>query len=497
MNTVAPAVVSSHRWALRRAARSVLCRDSLVDFARFVWPILEPATPLVWGWHMDAICQWLTDMHHRRRRRVVINVPPGTAKTFLAQKAFTPWVWLHNPSERFMCVMNDASLANDVNQDARTVVESERYRMLLDELGREWTVKRDRNRVERFDTSEEGYRASFGLNTTFLGFRGSFQVLDDPHKQLPPNPSAAKRQLATDNHRVFKSLATRVNDKRNTPRAMIMQRLAQGDASERAIRAGWDVLCLPMEFNPDHPHRWPDDPRTQRGELLFPARFDRAAIDEAKAELGSDYPAQYNQLPAPPEGGPIQRAWFEKRYPDPPDVQARSCASMVITVDPAGIEEHVGEDYTVMQVWGRVGDFLFMLDQRRGRWGIGEAFRQFRDLCAKWPKAGTRLIERTVNGLALTRRCDEARIAYTPVHTAGKDKHTRAADFLWAAEGGRIRLPEERHAPWVDEFVDELCAFQIDPTAHDDQLDAAAYAATHLLNRKLQAVTFGGIRGLQ
>lgn len=36
-----------------------LCKRSLGDFARMAWPVLEPATPLKWGWALDAICAHL------------------------------------------------------------------------------------------------------------------------------------------------------------------------------------------------------------------------------------------------------------------------------------------------------------------------------------------------------------------------------------------------------------------------------------------------------
>ena len=47
---------------------------------------------------------------------------------------------------------------------------------------------------------------------------------------------------------------------------------------------GYEHLCLPMEFEPDHP--FPStrfaDPRSEPGELLCEARYDREAVEDLK-----------------------------------------------------------------------------------------------------------------------------------------------------------------------------------------------------------------------
>ncbi|MBV8771620.1 MAG: hypothetical protein JO166_04710 [Deltaproteobacteria bacterium] len=33
--------------------------DSLAEFVRQAWPLIEPMTPLRWNWHLDAVCEYL------------------------------------------------------------------------------------------------------------------------------------------------------------------------------------------------------------------------------------------------------------------------------------------------------------------------------------------------------------------------------------------------------------------------------------------------------
>ena len=64
---------------LDRAERE-LCRRSLAWFARRAWHVLEPSTPLRWGWALDAICEHLEAVTDGRINRLLMNVPPGTMK---------------------------------------------------------------------------------------------------------------------------------------------------------------------------------------------------------------------------------------------------------------------------------------------------------------------------------------------------------------------------------------------------------------------------------
>src|SRR5579862_4943536 len=58
-------------------------RRSLKAFLMQAWPILEPGTELVEGIHIDAICLHLQAVTEGRIPNLIINVPPGHAKSLL------------------------------------------------------------------------------------------------------------------------------------------------------------------------------------------------------------------------------------------------------------------------------------------------------------------------------------------------------------------------------------------------------------------------------
>src|ERR1035441_3309432 len=57
-----------------------LAQDSLAEFVRQAWRIIEPTTPLLWNWHLDAICEYLEAVASGDLTRLIVNLPPGRAK---------------------------------------------------------------------------------------------------------------------------------------------------------------------------------------------------------------------------------------------------------------------------------------------------------------------------------------------------------------------------------------------------------------------------------
>ena len=52
-------------------------RGGLLSFVRYFWHILEPGTPFVDGWVLEAICEHLEAVTFGEITNLLINVPPG------------------------------------------------------------------------------------------------------------------------------------------------------------------------------------------------------------------------------------------------------------------------------------------------------------------------------------------------------------------------------------------------------------------------------------
>lgn len=69
-----------------------LAQDSLAEFVRQAWRIIEPSTPLLWNWHLDAICEHLEAVASGDLLRLIVNLPPRSGKSILASVLWPAWV---------------------------------------------------------------------------------------------------------------------------------------------------------------------------------------------------------------------------------------------------------------------------------------------------------------------------------------------------------------------------------------------------------------------
>src|SRR5438874_11325672 len=79
-----------------RAARS------LREFVQQAWPVVEPATNFVPGWHIDAICEHLEAVSRGQIQRLLICIPPRHMKSLLVSALWPCWEWFRHPSRRWL-----------------------------------------------------------------------------------------------------------------------------------------------------------------------------------------------------------------------------------------------------------------------------------------------------------------------------------------------------------------------------------------------------------
>ncbi len=109
----------------------VECEESFLAFVKYMWPVIEPATPLVTGWAMDAICEHLEAVTYGDITRLLINVPPGSSKSLLCNVFWPAWEWACDPHLRYLSFSYAAHLTERDNRRFRDVILSERYQRLF------------------------------------------------------------------------------------------------------------------------------------------------------------------------------------------------------------------------------------------------------------------------------------------------------------------------------------------------------------------------------
>jgi hypothetical protein len=91
------------------------------------WHILEPGARFVDGIHAHAICEHLKAVTEGRVRNLIINVPPGHAKSLLTAVFWRAWVWIDSPETRWLFASYSATLSVRDSLKCRRLIESNWY----------------------------------------------------------------------------------------------------------------------------------------------------------------------------------------------------------------------------------------------------------------------------------------------------------------------------------------------------------------------------------
>jgi len=449
-----------------------LAARRLREFVRQAWPVVEPSTTFVSGWHLDAICEHLEGVTRGHIRRLLISMPPRHMKS-LAVSVFWPcWEWITHPERRWLFCSYAAGLAIRDSLKCRRLLESPWYRA---RWGNRFVLTSDQNEKSRFENDKTGCRIALGVGGAATGEGGDRVVVDDPHN-IREAESETLRQSVLDWW--DQVMSTRLNDPRNGAMVIVMQRVHENDLAGHVLRqGGYEELKLPAEYEGSR-HRtsigW-QDPRQERGELLWPERFAREEINRLKRDLGSYAAAsQLQQRPSPAEGGILKRHWW-KFYREAP----RKFSELLQSWD-CSFKDSSTSDFVVGQVWGRNGADKYLLDQVRGRMDYPATIQAVKRLSEKWPQAHAKLVEDKANGPAVVAMLKHEIAGLIAVNPAG-GKEVRAHAVSPQIEAGNVYLPDPSIAMWINGFIEECAAFP--NGAFDDQVDAMSQALVHLAAR--------------
>ena len=439
--------------------------QSFAGFVRAAWHVLEPVSPLKWGWSLDAICDHLEAVTAGEVKRLLINVPPGCMKSLLVGVLWPAWEWgpKGRPGTRYLGTAHKQDLAVRDNLKSRRLIQSEWYQA-------RWPTKLtgDQNAKTKFENDSTGFREAMAFGS-MTGSRGDRVLLDDP---LSVDHANSDADLKSAEITFTEALPTRVNNDESAI-VVIMQRLNEKDTSGIIIKRdlGYTHLCLPMRFEAERRCVTSigfRDPRTVDGELLFPERFPETTVKALEKTMGSYAAAgQLQQRPAPRDGGMFKRAWFP-----------------IVRAVPAGTKFVRGWDLAATEGAGDWTAGVKIGRQKNGRFIIANVVRD-----QKSAAGVERLLTNTASQDGY--QCEQSlpqdpgqagkqqasyyigKLAGYTAHatTESGDKETRANPLSAQAEAGNVDILE---GDWNDVFLDELCVF---PNGeHDDQVDGASRA---------------------
>lgn len=364
------------------------CERNLIDFISYAWPIVDPATPFLRGYPVEAICDHLQAVSDGYIQRLLINVSPGSTKSTCLYM-WTAWEWgpLNRPFYRYICASYAAHLSERDNIRCRHVVSHDRFRRL-------WGDRFDPDLAsqgkQKFANNKTGWRLATSVGGISIGERGDRFMIDDPNS-IDAESEIVRRAT---NMWFTEVVPTRLNDYEKSAIILIQQRLHEEDCTGVALakEMGFTHLNIPLEYEPriyvnafvpteqgdtkiktffdDDAANIPEedvfwsDWRTEPGENAWPERYPPWKVLELKRDQGPiAFAGQFQQRPVPRGGAIVGRdqwqLWEQEKYPD--------LDYIVAGLDTAYTDDEMsGNDPSALTVWG------IFRHTRRNRYGVLE-----------------------------------------------------------------------------------------------------------------------------
>ncbi len=406
--------------------------------------------------HHRLIIRELEDLAAARTDRLMLLLPPGSAKSTYASLVFPPWWLAQHPGSSVIATSHTASLASYFGLRVRSLIEEHPVRLgyALDPASRA---------AHRFSTTSGGEYYATGVRGPITGRRADLILIDDPVKSQAEADSAVVRDQLWSWYR--SDLLTRL--KPGGRILLIMTRWHPDDLAGRILEHsdGWRVLRLPALAESGDPMG------RETGAPLWPEWEDAAALARKRAVLGERvFSALFQQDPRISTGRSFQIGRVAI-VDDPETTTSVRAWDLAASAETSGRDP----DYTVGLKLARTaaGGFV-VLDVVRFRGGPHEVEQAIVDTAAadgvsvqiglpQDPGQAGRAQVRY-----LTSRLAGYRVISSP---ESGPKHVRAMPAASQASGGNVVL---RRAPWNRALLEELQDFP--NGAKDDQVDALSRA---------------------
>lgn len=434
---------------------------------------------------LDLIDEYLVKVEAGEIDRLIINLPPQEGKSTRVTTIGPLWFLTRNPDRRIAIVSYAQDLADEFGRNIRNHIASNNGADDTLDLG--LRVARDNGAARRWklDAARGGVRA-VGIRGGLTGRPVDALFIDDPISNLEQAYSKTYREQAW-------GFWQSVGMTRLAPGAPVVLVLTRWHADDLAGRllAGedadrWTVVNIPAEAVENDPlGRKP-------GEFLQSAR-QRTQLqwEQIKVAVGPKvWQSLYQGNPTLDDGGVLPTDWA--RYEQPLWVERGDGTCHVPGIErddhellqswDLAFKGEDSSDYVVGQVWLRVENTAYLLDQVRRRMNFNETCEAIKALTAKWPEATAKLVEDKANGPAVMNALQSQIVGLIPVEPVGS-KYARVSAVSPLAFSKNIVLPATSVAPWIEHFTQEALSFPAG--ANDDQLDAMSQAVNQLLLHRI------------
>jgi predicted phage terminase large subunit-like protein len=387
--------------------------------------------------------------------RLMVFMPPGSAKSTYGSMLFPPWYMSQHPDHMVIAASHTHELAARWGRKCRNLVSEHSHGLGI-------ALADGDSAADRWSLGVGGEYFAAGVGGSVTGRRADLVVIDDPVRSREDADSETIREKTADWYR--SDLLTRLKP---GGRVVIIQtRWHEDDLSGRlldAMRKGgdqWRVISLPALAGVDDPLG------REPGDALWPEWEDADALKRKRAALlPREWSALYQQNPVPEDGDYFKADWIKRYEVAPKDLRIVGGSDYAVTSD--------GGDYTVHLVVGMDTERRpYVLDMWRGQTSSDVWVDAWCDLVTQWKPIEWGEEKGQINagvGPFLVRRAIERKAyTYRRGFASRTDKAIRAQSIRGRMAQLGLYVPTDK--PWASDLISELLQFPAGK--HDDQVDA-------------------------
>jgi predicted phage terminase large subunit-like protein len=422
-----------------------LAKKSLTKFIEYLDLGFVPAR------HHQLLIGHLEALERTEIERLMVFMPPGSAKSTYSSVLYPPWFMGRNPTASVLGVSNTTELAERFSRRARNLVSMPRYRNVFG-----FGCSEDTKSAGNWETERSGEFFAAGVGSAIAGRRADLGLIDDPIKSREEADSERIRDKQWDWY--VNDFTTRL--KPGARQILIQTRWHEDDLGGRILEREanrWTVVKIPMVAQASDPlGRLP-------GERLWPEWFTDEMVEQAKLDPRA-WNALYQQDPAPDEGDYFSRDDFNDYIERPEKLHIYGASDYAVSEGQGDFTEHgiFGLDFN--------GD-LYALDWWRGQTASDVWIEKQCDLIGQYSpliwfgEAGP--IRKAIEPF-LKKRMQErntlCRLEWLP---SIADKVVRARSIQALGSMGKVYLPKSSH--WKADLMGQLMRFPAGK--YDDGVD--------------------------
>ncbi len=420
-----------------------------------------------------GLCGFIAARHHKLLiskleavvrgdiRRLMVIMPPGSAKSTYSSLLFVPWYLAQDAGNRIIAASHSIDLAEDFGRKARNLIKD--HSMALG-----YNLRGDSQAAGKWATDQGSEYLAAGVGKSIAGFRADLGLIDDP---VGSREDAYSETIQRRNYNWYKTdFRTRL--KPGAKVILIQTRWHELDLAGCLLRdepGEWTIVHLPLIALANDPlGRAP-------GEMLWNDYLDAQYLKDAQKDA-MNFSALYQGDPTPQDGDFFKREWVEPFAYEANELPPLKNLRIYVTSDHA-VSEKEEADFTCIIPFGvDDNDVIWILpDVFWGKVNAMDAVDQILAIGSRrkpitWWMEDEKITKSIGPFLRLKMRETSNYFVVEPIKPT-RDKQTRAQSIRGRLNAGMVRFP--RFADWYPNALAQLMKFPAG--AHDDFIDPLAY----------------------